>query len=99
MTFSQYMMYWFKPHRLENLNYTFLEHVWLMTAMGTVGLMIIMLILEIPPLKRMIRRFREYVHTDRQRRLEPPHYETFVRDRYCVDIKELMIENSQSVWK
>ena len=68
-----------------------------MTAMGTVGLMIIMLILELPPLKKMIRKLHEYVHKDHHQPMEPPHYETFVRDEYCVDIKELMIESSLSV--
>ena len=93
MTDSKYMMYWFKPHRLENLNYTFLEHVWLMTAMGTVGLMIIMLILEIPPLKKMVKKFRAHVYSEREA-MSSSQLETYVKDDYCLGeyTKTLMVE-------
>ena len=90
MSSSKYMMYWFQPHQLENLNYTFLEHVWMMTAMGTVGLMIMMLLLEIPPLKRMVNKFRAHVYSER----ESPKLETFVKDDYCLGhySKKLLVE-------
>ena len=68
----------------------------MMTAMGTVGLLIVMLILEIPPVKSLMKKIKSYAKIEKCTST-PDSYQTYMSDGYCVNAKQLIVHSSESV--
>ena len=66
----------------------------MMTAMGTVGLLIVMLILEIPPIKNLIKKLKSYAKIEKCTST-PDSYQTYMTDGYCVNSKQLIVHSSE----
>ena len=65
----------------------------MMTAMGTVGLLIVMLILEIPPVKSLLLKVKSYAKIEKCTST-PDSYQTYMTDGYCVNAKQLIVHTS-----